>query len=203
MILIVVLAVVSALGITFLNENFIIVLSAYLILNILYSLYLKNIVIVDIISIAAGFMLRVIAGGVAIDVYISKWLLLTTLFISLFLAVMKRRAELNVIQNENNTRKVLEEYSIGFVDQIAAVTAAGVIICYALYTVAERTISIFHTERLLYTSIFVIFGIFRYMYLVFNKKKGENTAEILISDLPMIINILLYGLVITYLIYFG
>ncbi|HED05550.1 MAG TPA: decaprenyl-phosphate phosphoribosyltransferase [Ignavibacteria bacterium] len=184
------------------NIEFDLVLLSYLILNLFYSLIFKYIVLLDIFSIATGFMLRVIAGAYIIDIYISSWLILTTMFISLFLAIMKRQSELKLLEQEqdkNSTRHVLSSYSLEFTNQMATITASGVIICYALYSVAQRTISIFKTEDLIYTTPFVVFGIFRYMYLVYIGKKGENTTEIMLSDIPMIINFFLY-LIITILI---
>jgi len=185
------------------NIQFISALGAYLILNIFYSFFFRNIVLLDIFSIATGFMIRVFAGAFAIGVEISSWLILTTMFISLFLAVMKRRSELNLPENEemNYTRKVLQFYSKNFADQMATVAAAGVIICYALYTVAARTVSVFGTEKLIYTTPFIVFGIFRYMFLVYMNKKGENTTELLITDPAMIINVVLYILTTTLIIY--
>jgi len=185
------------------NIQFISALGAYLILNIFYSFFFRNIVLLDIFSIATGFMIRVFAGAFAIGVEISSWLILTTMFISLFLAVMKRRSELNLPENEemNYTRKVLQFYSKNFTDQMATVAAAGVIICYALYTVAARTVSVFGTEKLIYTTPFVVFGIFRYMFLVYMNKKGENTTELLVTDPAMIINVVLYILTTTLIIY--
>ncbi len=180
------------------------VVGLYLVINYFYSKKLKHLVLLDVFSIAAGFMLRVIAGAVIIDVYISSWLMLTTMFISLFLAIMKRRSEIELVKDDagsgGTTRKVLEHYSVTFTDQIATITAAGVIICYALYTVSERTVKAFGTENLIYTTPFVAFGIFRYMFLVY-KDKGENASEILITDMQMIINISLYLLSIILIIY--
>ena len=175
----------------------------YFVITILYSLKLKNIVILDVFTIAAGFMLRILGGAFIISVEISSWLILTTMFISLFLAVMKRRSELKIVTTDDagSTRKVLVHYSTEFIDQMSTVTSAGVIICYALYTVSQRTVSIFKTEHLIYTTPFVVFGIFRYMYLVYIGKKGENTTEILVSDLPMIFNIIIYVLVVIAIIY--
>lgn len=186
-----------------LNWQFSIMALTYFVINLLYSLSLKHIVLLDIFSIAAGFMLRIGAGGFVINVEISSWLILTTMFISLFLAVMKRRSELELFytQNQNTTRKVLEYYSIGFIDQMATVASAGVIICYALYTVSPRTVTIFNTENLIYTTPFVVFGIFRYMYLVINDKKGEYTTEIMLTDIPMITNIVLYGAFVVLIVY--
>lgn len=186
-----------------LNMAFVSALLGYIVLNILYSLVLKHVVIIDIISIAAGFMLRVLAGAYVISVYVSSWLILTTLFISLFLAIMKRRSELGLnLAEGGSTRKVLSEYSISFTEQLATISAAGVIICYALYSVSERTTSYLHSENLVYTTIFVVFGIFRFMYLVYKKSKGENATEVMLTDIPMIINIILYILTAIYIVYF-
>jgi hypothetical protein len=148
-------------------------------------------------------MLRVIAGAVVINVELSSWLILTTMFISLFLAVLKRHSELflNVDNKNTASRKVLADYSLDFARQMATVAASGVIICYALYTVSQRTILIFGTENLIYTTPFVVFGIFRYMYLVYMNHEGENTTNIMISDLPMISTILLYLLTTVAIIY--
>ncbi len=177
--------------------------AAYFLLNLLYSLKLKHIVLLDIFSIAAGFMIRVIAGAYIINVEISSWLLLTTMFISLFLAIMKRQSELKLINNVelNSTRKVLSHYSFEFTNQIATVAASGVIICYALYTVSSRTVTIFGTENLIYTTPFVVFGIFRYMYIVHVNQLGENTTEIMITDFPMIYNFILYILATILIVY--
>lgn len=200
----VLLGVIVIFLMTNLNLKFDLVLAGYILINILYSLVLKQLVIIDIISIAGGFMLRVLGGAFAISVYISSWLILTTLFISLFLAIMKRRSELGLSLSESNgvTRKVLSEYSISFTEQIASISAAGVIICYALYSVSERTVNYLHSENLVYTTIFVVFGIFRFMYLVYKRSKGENATEVMVTDLPMIVNVILYVLVTVYIVYF-
>ncbi|GAB4300829.1 MAG: decaprenyl-phosphate phosphoribosyltransferase [Ignavibacteriaceae bacterium] len=175
----------------------------FFLLNVLYSFFLKKIVILDVFSIAAGFALRVLAGAFVIDVTISSWLILTTMFISLFLGVMKRHSEISLTTRDVSgaTRKVLSQYSLTFTDQMATVASAGVIICYALYTVSERTVEVFHTENLIYTTPFVVFGIFRYMYLVYMNDEGENTSKILFTDLPMILTVLLYLIVTILIIY--
>lgn len=198
-----ILAVISFSLLPFTNPYFGITVFLYYIITVLYTAGLKSIVILDVFTIAAGFILRILGGAFIINVEISSWLMLTTMFISLFLAVMKRRSELKHVTGEDNasTRKVLVHYSTDFIDQMSTVTSAGVIICYALYTVSQRTVSIFKTEQLIYTTPFVVFGIFRYMYLVYIGKKGENTSELLLSDLPMIINVLLYILTVVVIIY--
>jgi 4-hydroxybenzoate polyprenyltransferase len=200
---IIVFAAVLAFFLPSLNSHFRIFLLSYFLLNILYTFIFKHIVLLDIFSLAAGFMIRVLAGAVVISVEISSWLILTTMFISLFLGVMKRRSELVLVNDEPNktSRKVLASYSLNFTDQMSTIAAAGVIICYALYTVSDRTIKIFNTENMIYTTPFVVFGIFRYMFLVYMNKKGENTVEIMITDIPMITNVALYVVAIIFIIY--
>ena len=195
------------------NREFIILVIAFVMLNVLYSFWLKNLVLLDVFSIAAGFSIRVLAGAFVIQVPISSWLLLTTMFISLFLGVMKRRSELVLVSDkfknqpdspehsEKQSRKVLAQYSLNFADQLATVAATGVIVCYALYTVAPRTVSVFQTERLIYTTPFVVFGIFRFMYLEYMSGKAENTTKTLATDLPMIINLLAYAFATIFIIY--
>lgn len=186
----------------YLQKNFVLTLWAYIVINIVYTLYLKKIVIADIFCIAAGFLLRVIAGAFIILVYLSNWLILTTIFLSLFLAVMKRRVEIASNTSASDQRVVLKDYSLDFIDLIAAITATCVILSYALYTVAERTIKAFGSEELVFTTLFVIFGIFRYMFLAIKKNRGENVVELLLTDLPMLINIFLFITAALYIIYF-
>ncbi len=178
-------------------------LAAFIVLNILYSFYFKHIVILDVFSIAAGFTLRVLAGAAIIEVPVSSWLILTTMFISLFLGVMKRHSELEqtTLLEKTPTRKVLSEYSLTFTNQMATVAAAGVIICYALYTVSQRTVSIFGTENLIFTTPFVVFGIFRFMYLEYLNQKGENTTQIMLTDIPMILTVILYIVTTVLIVY--
>ncbi len=185
------------------DKGLLIIILIFIILNISYSLYFKHKVILDIFAIAMGFSIRVYAGAFIIDVPISSWLILSTIFISLFLAVMKRHSELKRFENVNDikTRKVLESYSIEFTKQMATVAASGLVTCYALYTVAERTVKSFGTENLIYTTPFVVFGIFRFMYLEYINQKGENTTEILLTDFPTILNLLLYFITCILIIY--
>jgi decaprenyl-phosphate phosphoribosyltransferase len=185
------------------NNKFILAAVLYLVLNVFYTFLFKHKVLLDIFSIAAGFMIRIVAGAYVIDVPISSWLILTTMFVSLFLAIMKRYSELQTISEANtgSTRKVLAYYSLNFTEQMATVAAAGVIICYALYTVSARTVDVFNTENLIFTTPFVVYGIFRYMYLVYMNKKGENTTEIMLTDVSLIVNIFLYLTITTLIIY--
>jgi 4-hydroxybenzoate polyprenyltransferase len=200
----IILGVITMIMLSFFNMMFILSVIGYLILNIFYSTTFKHIVILDVFSIAAGFMLRIVAGAFVISVEISSWLILTTMFISLFLAVMKRRSELQHQINADNTttRKVLMHYTPNFTDQMATIAAAGTIICYALYTVAERTVEVFGTDNLIFTTPFVVFGIFRYMYLVYLSRKGEIPSETMVTDRAMIVNIVLYTITAVVIIYF-
>ncbi len=181
------------------------IILTYAVLQIMYSFVLKHVVILDVFIVAFGFMLRVISGAVAIDVVISNWIIITTLFVSLFLAVSKRRSELAMIQQASieTKRKVLEQYSVQFLDYILIITATGIAISYSLYTMADRTITAFGTEHLIFTIVFVLFGIFRYLHLVINKGQGENPAAMLINDAPLGINLFLWTLSVVSIIYFS
>lgn len=187
----------------FLPKEFIYFVLGFILLNIFYSFSFKHIVILDVFSIAAGFTIRVLAGAAIIAVPVSSWLILTAMFISLFLGVMKRHSELIQVSDSesSHTRKVLADYSVTFTNQMANVAAAGVIICYALYTVSQRTVSVFQTENLIYTTPFVVFGIFRFMYLEYLNKKGENSTQIMLTDFPMILTVTLYILTTVFIIY--
>ncbi len=185
------------------NNEFIYFVIAFIVLNIFYSFWFKHIVILDIFSIATGFAIRVLAGAVVISVPISSWLILTTIFISLFLGVMKRHSELILVEESENvpSRKVLSQYSLNFADQMATVAAAGVVISYALYTVSERTVSAFGTENLIYTTPIVVYGIFRFMYLEYISNKGDNTTKIVFTDLQLIVTVLTYIITTVLIIY--
>ena len=199
----VVLIIIAAAILTILPWRFAMVIGLYLLNNVLYSTRLKHMVLLDVFSISIGFMLRVIAGAYAIDVQVSSWMIITTIFISLFLGISKRRAEVSGtdVQNMATQRKVLSDYSLGYVDQINTITAAGTILSYALYTAADKTITEFHTDKLIYTTPFVIFGIFRYLYLLHNKNLGENPAGIVTKDVPIIVVCILWALVCGIIIY--
>ncbi len=190
--------------IPFLNLHFCFVIALYGLLNIAYSYRLKQVVLVDVFIIAAGFMLRVLAGVFAIEVVISSWLVLCTLFVSVFLAVSKRRGELmlSAVTDSYASRPVLKQYDVAFLDQIMTVAASGMAISYALYTVAERTVTIYGTENLIFTTVFVLFGIFRYIYLMRGRKIDDNPMHLLLSDMPLVINILLWFLVCVFIIYY-
>lgn len=173
---------------------------AYFLLNISYSLYLKNIVIIDVVTIAAGFVLRVLGGAVIISVTASQWLILCTILLALFLGFSKRRHELVLLEDAAaNHRNVLKHYSPYFLDQMISVVTASTVICYALYAMSRDTVEKLGTSKLLYTIPFVLYGIFRYLYLVHQKEEGGSPTEIMFTDKPMIINVSLW--VITSIIF--
>ena len=177
----------------YMNILFGIIILAYFLLNIGYSIYLKNIVIIDVVSIAAGFVLRVLGGAVIISVVASQWLILCTILLSLFLGFSKRRHELVLLEDSATShRKVLEHYSPYLLDQMIAVVTASTLICYALYTMSRDTVEKLGTSKLIYTIPFVLYGIFRYLYLVHQKEEGGSPTEIMFTDKPMIINICLW-----------
>jgi len=173
-----------------LSARFLFVAGVYVVLNLGYSFFLKRVILVDVFIVAAGFMLRVLAGAFAINVEVSEWLVLCTLFVSLFLAISKRRGELLLVRNTENYqgRIVLREYDIEFLDQIMTIAASGMAISYALYTVAERTIIVFGTSNLIFTTVFVLFGIFRYLYLVRARKTEDNPTHMLTTDPVTLLN---------------
>ena len=187
------LAVLSLAGAWILNFRFFLISLAYFILNLLYSLHLKHVVIVDVLLIAIGFVLRAVAGACAISVPISPWLYLCTILISLFLALAKRRHEIVLLENSaNNHRAILSEYSPYFLDQMIAVVTASTLMAYALYTMSPDVVDKFHTKNLNLTIPFVIYGIFRYLYLVHQKEKGGSPSEVMLTDKPLMVNILLW-----------
>ena len=185
-----------------LHPGFGTILAAYLVLNVLYTLKLKEVVILDVMAIAAGFVLRVAGGAVLIQVPMSQWLIICTILLSLFLGFGKRRAEL-VTQPDglSTTRSVLGHYSQYFLDQMIGVVTATTVMSYALYTISEETVRKFGTHDLIYTVPFVLYGIFRYLYLVHKKTEGEDPTKTILTDMPLVVNILLWIAVASWIIY--
>jgi 4-hydroxybenzoate polyprenyltransferase len=163
-------------------------LAGYAAMNILYSLWLKHLAIVDLMSIASGFVLRVVAGAVAIGVEASHWLLMCTFLLALFLGIAKRRQELVLLAGDSaRHRRVLDDYTIPWLDQAGTVVSAATIVAYALYTVAPETQARFGTDRLIYTLPFVIYGILRYLHLVHRGHRTGNPTSALLADQPLLI----------------
>ena len=174
----------------------------YLALNILYSFRLKEIVILDVLSVSLGFVLRAVAGGKAIGVEVSDWLLVCTLLLALFLALAKRRHELvSLTTSATGHRKILAEYSPYLLDQMISVVTASCLTAYAFYTMAPDTVQKYRTERLAWTIPFVIYGIFRYLYLVHQKEKGGSPTDILVTDRPLLLCVFLWALALLWIVY--
>lgn len=192
-----------SLGVSFkLSPLFFLVALSYFMLQLAYSLALKQMVILDVFAIACGFVLRVVAGAVVIDVQISSWLLICTILLSLFLGLSKRRHELVVLDGGAPThRKVLGEYSPYLLDQMISIVTASTVVAYALYTMSEETIEKFGSKNLVFTVPFVLYGIFRYLYLVHQKGAGGKPESILVTDKPLIIDILLWVTAIGIILY--
>jgi 4-hydroxybenzoate polyprenyltransferase len=167
---------------------------AYLALNLAYSAGLKNIAILDVFIIAAGFMLRIFAGTWGVNIVPSYWLLLCGLLLTIFLGFAKRRAELmaSVMVSDGNgsngvtQRPVLYDYSPALLDSMMSISAAGVIVSYSLYTVSPDTIALHRTDKLIYTLPFVLYGIFRYIFLL-HRRGGEDPAWTLLTDAHLLI----------------
>jgi 4-hydroxybenzoate polyprenyltransferase len=164
-------------------------LAAYLVLQFSYALVLKHIVIVDVLAISAGFVIRAVAGTVVIHVTISAWLIICTMLLALFLALAKRRAELVLLEDEaGNHRRNLEHYSIDLIDQMTGVTASATLVSYSLYTFTA-----FEQSRgMMFTIPFVLYGIFRYLYLVHKHLRGGSPEQVLLTDKPLLISVLLW-----------
>ena len=185
-----------------LSPRFALVGLAYVTLLGAYSVWLKHVVIVDVLVVAIGFVLRAVAGALAIDVAISGWLLICTILLALFLALGKRRHEVLALEgNAARHRPILAEYSAGLLDQMIAVVTASTVTAYALYTMSPETVAKFHTQLLPATLPFVLYGIFRYLYLLYHRRLGGNPSDIVIRDRALLINTCLWLLMVVLIIY--
>ncbi len=180
------------------------VLALYGASNVLYSYVLKYLVILDVGFIAVGFILRIMAGALAADAPPSYWLILCTLNVSLFLGFAKRRAEVVTLGDEaGHHRAVLADYSVGFLDQMISIVTTSTLICYILYTVDERTIEHFGTRWLVATVPFVMYGIFRYLFLSYHRQEGGSPTRVVLTDPLFLGNNALWALSCVVLIYWG
>ncbi len=179
-----------------------VVATIYFVTMAAYSFILKNVVILDVLIVAFGFVLRAIAGALAIDVAFSNWLLICTLLGALFLALAKRRQELTLLAGGAAVhRRILGEYSPYLLDQMIAVVTASTLVSYALYTSAPETVAKFGTDRLIWTLPFVLYGIFRYLYLVHRKEEGGDPTKVLLNDRPILVTLALWAATLVTLIY--
>jgi 4-hydroxybenzoate polyprenyltransferase len=192
-----------------LGREFAFVAGLYLLNNLAYSTWLKHQVIVDVFSIAAGFVLRAMAGVELVrrvwpDVVLSSWLLVCTFFGALFLAVSKRRREMvNAGANASEQRAVLRRYTTQLLDVMLTVSATCTMVSYAIYTMWPATVAKFHTEALLYTVPFVAYGVFRYLHLVGVSETSEDPSAVLLSDRPIQATVLLFMGTVAWVLYFS
>jgi len=184
-----------------LGPRFEICAGSYAALGFGYSLLLKHFVILDVLTVALGFVLRAVAGAVAIGVHFSPWLLVCTILLALFLGLAKRRHELVSLDDAAAHRSSLAEYTPYLLDQMIAVVTASCLTAYAFYTTAQETREKFHTGHLSWTIPFVLYGIFRYLYLLYRRELGGNPSDLLLSDRALLANTLLWMATLVVIIY--
>lgn len=185
----IILLIVSLITAFIVNKLFFVIIIVYFVANTLYSLYLKHVVLIDIMLIALGFVLRAVGGAVIINVPFTPWFLLCTMLLSLFLAIGKRRHELTIQLEGNSHRKVLDEYSLPFLDQLTSIVTSATIVSYAVFTFTSG-----NTIHLMWTIPIVVYGIFRYLYLIHIQNKGGAPEKVLFEDRHILITVILYVL---------
>jgi 4-hydroxybenzoate polyprenyltransferase len=176
--------------------------ASYLALFVVYTRALKHLVILDVMTIAIGFVLRAVAGGLVINVHVSNWLLVCTMLGALFLGLAKRRHEITLLaEGAKGHRRILEEYDPYLLDQMIGVVAAATMVAYIIYCASPETHAYFGTEWMVLTTPFPIYGLFRYLYLVHRKAGGGSPSDMLLTDRPLLACVLLWGLTSIAIIY--
>lgn len=197
------LLAVGAFILSYVNPALLMVGSAYVLLHVIYNLIAKHVVILDVIFIALGFHLRILAGSLAIDVVPSVWLQLCVFILALFLGFTKRRHEMHILKEKaNEHRLVLSHYTSYLLDQLILVCSTLAIVFYGLYTISPEIVSRLGHYGMSYSVVFVVYGIFRYLYLIHVKKMGDDPGEVLFSDWPMLVCIILWIAYVGAIIYF-
>ena len=191
-------AVLSAIALAaafMLRPAFGVAAAAYLALFVVYTRSLKHVVVLDVMTIAIGFVLRAVAGGLVINVHISHWLLVCTMLGALFLGLAKRRHEITLLAaGAKGHRRILEEYDPYLLDQMIGVVAAATMVAYIIYCASPETHAYFGTEWMVLTTPFPIYGLFRYLYLVHRKAGGGSPSDMLLEDRPLLACVLLWGI---------
>ena len=198
-----ILLLFSLLSGSLLDVGFFVVIIIYVAIQALYNYRLKEVIILDIFCISSGFFLRMIGGAVVIHVTVSHWLIICTILISIFLALAKRRQELVLlgVASAKNHRKVLSEYDPYLLDQMIGVITGSTLLSYMLYCISPDTIEKFQTDHMIYTFPFVLYGILRYLYLIHKKGHGGAPEKVLVSDLPLLLSVVLWGLFCVLIVY--
>lgn len=201
-VVVLVLAGTALAGARLISADFFVISIVFLGLNLLYTLWLKNVVIIDVMTVALSFVVRAYAGAFAIDVPASKWMLINTLLLALFLGFGKRRHELIFLEHEATAhRKILGKYSPYLLDQLIAVVTPSVLVMYMLYSFSGEVSLKLGTQNLFATIPFVVYGIFRYLYLIHKEEKGGSPTRVLISDRPILITVVLWLLTAVLVLY--
>lgn len=189
----VLLIAVSLVAARYIGRWFFIAALIYLAMMVIYSLKIKEVVILDVFFVAFGYVLRAVAGALAIRVEISSWLLLCTFLLALFLVISKRRAEIvSLGPDASRHRKILGQYNLGFLDQMIAIVSSACIVSYCLYTMASETVAKFHTHNLIFTVPFVIYGIFRYLFLTYRGARTDQPEKAVFTDPPILLCLVLW-----------
>ena len=198
----VLLGIAGLAGAWVLDRPFFLIIAVYAGINLLYSWFLKNVVLLDVFVVGAGFVLRVIGGGVVIHVEISPWLVVCTTLLALFIALSKRRHELVLLrETASNHRTILAKYTPYFLDQLIGIVTASTVVSYALYTLSSDVQAKFPGKRLELTIPFVLFGIFRYLYLVHQNEGGGNPTRLLFTDPVLLSVVLMWAASVIFIIY--
>ncbi|AYD40086.1 decaprenyl-phosphate phosphoribosyltransferase [Clostridium fermenticellae] len=181
----------------YLNLKILSIFLIYIIVNIFYCFKLKNIVILDVMTITFGFVLRVESGSLASNVQISPWLFLCTILLALFLALNKRKSELIALKDKSSShRKILKEYSIDYIDSMLTIVTPSILMAYCLYTFSSV-----QSKTMIFTIPFILYGIFRYQYLMDKENIGGKPEDVFFKDTPFLVDILLWGISVLIIIY--
>ena len=203
-VMVIVLLAVGLIAARLLNPDFLFVAVIFIAVNVFYTLFLKDIVILDAMTLALSFVVRAYAGAAAIQVPVSKWMLINTLLLALFLGFGKRRHELVLLDNDAHThRKSLSNYSPYLLDQLIGVTTASVVVMYMLYTFSVEVSQKLGTENLYMTIPFVVYGIFRYLYLIHRKSEGGSPTRVMFADKPLLATVSLWLVAVILILYRG
>lgn len=191
-----------------LGTEFFLLTLVFVLLNLAYSVFLRKVVILDVIAISFSFLIRAAAGVVVLhptipDLEFSPWLWICTLFLSLFLAICKRRNEICSLESASDHRDSLKDYSVRLLDQLVGLSATATIVSYSIYTVWPETVAKFSTSRLVYTIPFVVFGVMRYLYLVYNREVGGDPSGVLLTERAILIDVFLWFIVTLLILMIG